>query len=122
MTVYDLPTTPTSTATSTVHDSVSHDDHIDNNITIQSTKGEGTSSSSPVLKIPENMHPPVDIEHVPVQDDPREWPKRRKVSLLYASQILTSDTDTTQFKLFTLGIVACAALIATLGVNIYNRE
>ncbi|KIJ54897.1 hypothetical protein M422DRAFT_153520 [Sphaerobolus stellatus SS14] len=68
---------------------------------VQVTKNIGVSSTPSVPPLKEDQKAPVvDIEHVFVQDDPREWPRRR--------------------KLFTLITIASAALIATLGINIYN--
>ncbi|KAF8192455.1 major facilitator superfamily domain-containing protein [Pholiota molesta] len=48
----------------------------------------------------EQQNQEVDIEHVFVRDDPRKWSKGR--------------------KRFTLAIVACASLLLTLAVSIYN--
>jgi len=78
----DFSTTPT--ATSSVHDHAPLHDHINNDITSQSqtVKATDTFSPSPPLKNPGHQQPPVDIEHVFVQDDPREWPRRRKVGVV----------------------------------------
>ncbi|KAF8574318.1 vacuolar DHA amino acid exporter [Ramaria rubella] len=55
---------------------------------------------SHAVSVHEEQTPPLDIEHVLVHDDPRQWSAKRKT--------------------FTLAVVASAALIATLGINIYN--
>ncbi|KZW03371.1 MFS general substrate transporter [Exidia glandulosa HHB12029] len=60
------------------------------------------ASSAPSLEagIPVSRATTIDIEHVLVEDDPRLWSETRKY--------------------VTLGLIACASLIATMGVNIYN--
>lgn len=68
---------------------------------------------------PSRPHEKPDIEHATVQDDPREWSRTRKVSLLNLTECIYL---LTLVKYITLATVASAALIATLGANIYNRE
>ncbi|KAF8517404.1 vacuolar DHA amino acid exporter [Hysterangium stoloniferum] len=84
-----------STAVSTIHDRA---DSVD----VRGHDKHDTSvpMAHVVSKIVEEEQPP-DIEHVYVQDDPRQWSKRRKT--------------------FTLVIIAAAALISMLGINIYNQ-
>ena len=64
-----------------------------------------------------------DIEHVAVTDDPRLWPRKRKVHLFKKR----APSHLMQFcvrnlQLITLGVVASAAIAPTLAVNMYNRE
>ena len=61
----------------------------------------------------------IDIEHVPVRDDPRNWSRTRKVRTFDKENMRLELIITLQNLI--LAIVASAAMIATLGANIYNR-
>ncbi|KAF8517403.1 vacuolar DHA amino acid exporter [Hysterangium stoloniferum] len=90
----DSSTSTTPTAVSTIYDRA---DSVE--VPSHDKHDKGLPISHGVPKVVEEEQP-ADIEHVLVQDDPRKWSKGRKT--------------------FTLATIASAALIATLGVNIYN--
>ncbi|GJJ15744.1 hypothetical protein Clacol_010022 [Clathrus columnatus] len=83
----------TPTATSTLHEEINHD------VMSSSNNEKGSIDKKPADTEERNVAA-VDIEHVRVENDPRKWSRRRKN--------------------FILANIASAALIATMGINIYN--
>lgn len=63
----------TPTATSTLHEDENHD------VMTCTTNGKGGVDNKP-SEHGEKASPALDIEHVEVEDDPRKWSRKRKVS------------------------------------------
>ena len=64
----------------------------------------------------------IDIEHVPVQDDPRNWSPLRKVRYYLTSVPLLATMFNLPSQNVTLALIAFATMIAGLSSNIQNRE
>jgi hypothetical protein len=64
----------------------------------------------------------VDIEHVPVDDDPREWSDRKKVGgdTSLARSLTGADHARRAFQTMILAMVSIASLAPTMGASIYN--
>ena len=84
----------------------------------------GTSDSEKAsISIPVPEPESLDIEHVPVENDPRKWSSFRKVSYLTQVSIL-SIISAIDFPAWhaTLALITSASLLVGLGENIQNRE
>lgn len=72
------------------------------------------------------MQPPkIDIERVPVEDDPRAWSEMRKVSRCCSLRLAADglwSPPLCEPQNVTLVIISAAAMIAGLGANIQNRR
>ena len=85
----------------------------------QQLRVEVVQSETPQQPEPQPQPGLRDIEHAYVVDDPREWPRSRKVGIAVVSSIpLLMKVP----KIAILFIIAIASMIATLGANIYNRK
>jgi hypothetical protein len=78
-----------------------------------------TPSSTPTTAATHGNH---NIEHVPVKDDPRAWSPLRKVSWPFLLVLLDSLFRVLLYQNASLALIASASMVATLSVNIQNRE
>ncbi len=61
----------------------------------------------------------VDIEHMPVHDDPRKWSRLRKVTFL---RCYSTTAYTASVQNFILAVICSGSMIAGFGASIQNRE
>ncbi|KIL57352.1 hypothetical protein M378DRAFT_394468 [Amanita muscaria Koide BX008] len=93
-------------------------DSTDGAYPIPSSKMPEPSLTSPALSRTSTIvH---DIEHMPVDDDPRKWSPLRKVRITCPLTRLFGPSDSLGQN-FTLFLVASASMIAGLSSNIQNR-
>lgn len=61
----------------------------------------------------------IDIEHMPVHDDPRKWPRLRKVAFL---RCYSTTAYAATVQNFILAVICSGSMIAGFGASIQNRE
>jgi hypothetical protein len=64
--------------------------------------------------------PVIDIEHAPVDNDPREWSDKKKVSAAPIMSEMTPANASLKRQTIILAMIAIASISPTLGASIYN--
>lgn len=86
------------------------------------TMNDGTSREplrpSSVSPTPTHVSEPLDIEHMPVQNDPRLWSFARKVDVLLKCLVMMF---TYCVQNVSLALISSASMIAGLAASIQNR-
>lgn len=61
----------------------------------------------------------LDVEHVPVNDDPRQWPRARKTAVLACAAFLASSASQVRSSLFDRRTIAFTAMGGTISASVF---